>query len=194
MNLPGPRKNRGEWLAGGWFEWLWGALLFAAVAVLPFFMPVFQDDGSGSETLWGFVVLFTVPLACEASQYTVTRAFGARPKFGWFRFSWRSALGSPWTAEGHSFSTTQFAALCQRPFLVVLAVTALYLVFTPVNGWWMPSLLLYVASETRRMWFYFLSLRQPPGTLIEETSGGTLVYRPEVRRDSERGYQEDLEP
>jgi hypothetical protein len=152
-------------------------IFFAAMAAVPIFMPGFQDGGPWSETLWGFAMLLSVPIVCEASQYAVMRSFGASPKLHWFRFSWHSALGSPWTAEGHRFSKEQFAAVCQRPFLVVLVITALYIILAPADGWWVPALLLYAATEARRMWFYLLTLRQPSGTLVEEARDGTVVHR-----------------
>ena len=176
----GSSDNRREYLSGSWFEWLWVTLVFAAMFSVPVFMPDFQDDGPWPETLWGLVILCFIPLACEVSQYAVMRSFGARPKFDWFRFSWRSALGSPWTARDHRFTAEQFATVCQRPFLVVLALTALYVVIMPANGWWLLSLVLYAATEARRMWFSLLSLRQPSGTLIEEAPDGTVVHRPDA--------------
>lgn len=172
-------QERGEWLSGSWFEWAWGAVIFAAMFAVPIFMPGLQAEESWSVTLWGLVILFSVPLVGLASQYAVMRSFSARPRFDWLRFTWRSALGSVWTAEGHRFSKDEFATVCQRPFLVVLAVTVLYVLVMPADGWWLPPLLLYAATEARRMWFYLVTLRQPPGTLIEEASDGTVVYRPE---------------
>ena len=176
-NSPG---NQGEWLSGSWFEWLWWMLIFAAALSIPIFMSdsLNVNEITWSETLWGFAAASSVPLACQCTQYAVMRSFGAQPKFDWVRLTWRSALGSVWTSRGCRFSAEQFATVCQRPFLVVLALTTLYVVVMPANGWWLPALLLYATTEARRMWFYLLSLRQPSGTLIEEAHDGTVVYRP----------------
>lgn len=177
----GARKEKR--LTSVWVEviWLLVPLYFFLVAgeFLPEqYYPDAQDTYTGTGFLLGFAALFLVAVADLAVQYVTMRSFGARPRFAYFRFTLSSVPGTPWIAEDHEFSRDQFVKILLWPALVSTAVLALCFLAVPAEPWWVAGVVPLLALAARKLLYSALTIKQPPGTLIEERREGTILYEP----------------
>ncbi len=163
-----------------WFEAFWVVLFFGGLLAAFACAPTLKGT-TGAEFLWWLAMLLSMLEVRELAPLAVMRAFGARPNFR-LRPRDKPGTASWWVAEGHGFTGRQYAAVCSVPFLCTVAVGALYVAFTPARdpGWLLMSV--YLLADWRILWVSALSLRQPPGTLLEEREEGARIYQPLERR------------
>jgi hypothetical protein len=155
-----------------------GIGLFAAV-----------NGGEGAVAIagWGAIGAFATTLALllllmvlhEAVHGAVMRRCGATPTYG-VGVMYRLLPYFYCTAVGFRFSRRQFIAVSLAPLLAVSLLGALVVAVAPGGEWLVIPLAAHLGGCIGDLWGTALTLRQPPGTLVEDLKTGMRFYRPTV--------------
>jgi hypothetical protein len=156
-----------------------GVFLFAALYAVARQENTVSGAGLELLAMVAGVVLLTaaVMVLHEWVHGLVMRRFGARPEYGagvMYRFM-------PYlycTASGHEFTRGQFIAITAAPALVISALGALWVSLLPYGGWLVVPLGLHLGGCVGDLWVLGVLLRQPAGTLVEDTRTGMRLLRP----------------
>lgn len=181
----------GAWSATDWYPsrtvtLLWqlvgGGLFFLGVGL---FAAANGGDGAVAIAGWSAVGAFAATLALlllllvlhEAIHGAAMRRFGARPTYG-VGVIYRLLPYFYCTAAGFRFTQRQFIAVSLTPLLIVSLLGALVVAVAPVGGWLVVPLAAHLGGCIGDLWGTALTLRQPPGTLVEDLKTGMRFYRP----------------
>lgn len=113
----------------------------------------------------------------EAIHGAAMRRFGARPTYG-VGVMYRLLPYFYCTAAGFRFSRRQFIAVSLAPMLVISLLGALVVAVAPAGGWLVVPLAAHLGGGIGDLWGTALTLRQPPGTLVEDLKTGMRFARP----------------
>ncbi len=113
----------------------------------------------------------------ELIHGAVVRWCGARPRFG-FNLVARVLPALYTAAPGARFSRLQYVGVSLAPLLVVSTVGALCVVIAPFGGLLVLPLGIHVGGCAGDLWMAGLVLRQPRGTVIEDSVDGAIFLPP----------------
>jgi hypothetical protein len=141
-----------------------------------------------------FVALILVLFAThELIHGVVIRWCGARPRFGTNLVA--GVLPALYTtAPGARFSRLQYVVVSLAPLLVVSAVGALFVIVVPFGGVLVLPLGVHVGGCAGDLWMAGLVLRQPRGTLIEDSVDGAIFVPPAGATDQAAAQAGDRLP
>ena len=168
------------WIVLGGFLAMLGAALFATLYAATrggsaeFNVPI----ADLAPLVATFVTIILVLLAThELIHGVVVRWCGARPRFG-INLVERVLPALYTTAPGARFSRLQYVGVSLAPLLVVSVVGALFVVVAPFGGALVLPLGIHVGGCVGDLWMAGLVLRQPRGTLIEDSINGAIFLPP----------------
>lgn len=154
------------------------ALFIASLALLGW---IVNDDNDGSGTLTELVatVALTIVLLAidELIRGAFTRAAGGTPALrAYLSGGWLPAIA--FTAYGHRFRRTQYAAIEAAPLLLVTVVGALGLWAFGNLGVLVMPLAINLGLSVGDLWAAAVTLRQPPSTDVQPLRDGLRFILP----------------
>lgn len=159
-----------------------GILGFAAIAALNGVDPFRPMTVGNTYVSTGITLLILgVMLALhELTHGAVMRQFGAEPRYG------AALVGRVMpviycSAVGATFTREQYALAAITPVIAISLVGASLIAIAPFGAWLVVPLGLHFGGAVGDFWATALMLRQPRGTLIEDTEGGIILHRPTTR-------------
>jgi hypothetical protein len=173
-----------EWKPSGWVTVIWNllgaALAIAGVAVFGVVWGALTDRAASQVLEWDrgsvLIAALLVFVVHEGVHGLVAWRYGARPKFG-AKMLHRVFPVLYCTAPGHYFRRQEFIAFLLAP-VVAISLAGVGLMALGASGQWLPvALAVNFGGSIGDYWMTGVTLRQPPGTVIEDREDGMRILR-----------------